>query len=391
MSAAAFPMRRDDVLVVEIGTEAVLYDPVAPAVHHLNATALLVWKCCDRTADASTISADLADTFSEPPAATLAVVNDVIDDFFDHGLLVGSSQPAQPGADEVIQIDRPVPIEHARETRRLGPYAAVDLHFAVVCFDSEAIADELERVLDSLRVHPTEQGGSPTVPITVWSDHEGHHLDAAGLQLTTADDSMLVDCAVQQVTRLAIERSKRYLVLHASTVARNGQAVMMPARSNSGKSTLATIMVEAGFDYLTDEASFVDLETGDVVAFPKPIMLDPGSQQLLAHLAPPGLTGQSTKWRIAPGAVRPGAVAEQAKLAHIVLPMHDIEADNTLVECSTVDGVVALLAAAVNVTDHASHLDRLVALVDSCTVHALRHDGIDGPRAAIESLFDTGT
>ena len=76
---------------------------------------------------------------------------------------------------------------------------------------------------------------------------------------------------------------------HASAVARDGVAVVFAADADSGKSTLATILVEAGFDYLTDEATAIDLDTGEVVGYPKPITLDPGSQQLLVHLDPGGL------------------------------------------------------------------------------------------------------
>jgi hypothetical protein len=387
MRTLAFPQRRDDVIVIEVGAEAVLYDPVAPGVHRVNAAALLVWNCCDGTADASSISADLAETFSEPSASTLALVEEVIEGFSDHGLLCAPGVPAPQPAETAESVDPREPPTSSSTIRRLGPYGAVDARFTIECLDAELIADELERVLGSLHVDSTHRDTSLTATMTIWSDSDGCHLNSEGVQLTAPDESVVVDFAVQQITRLAIEGSRRYLVLHASTFARNGRAVMLPARANSGKSTLATVMVEAGFDYLTDEASFLDLETGDVVAFPKPITLDPGSQQLLARLEPSGLTGGSTKWRIAPGSIRPDVVVQRAKLTHIILPTHDAEADNTLSARHTIDGVVAFLAAAVNVADHASHLDDLVALVDSCTVHSLDHDGIDGPRAAIESLF----
>ena len=388
MSTVAFPQRRDDIIVVDVGIETVLYDPAVPAVHRLNATALLVWKCCDGTSDVASISADLADAFSESRASTNAVVEELIDGFCDQGLLSAPAMAARRPADAAAPSNPDEPPTSWSTIRRLGPYRAVDARFTIECLDASLIADELERALAALLADSTEQNAASPVLITVWSDRDGCHLHVDGVQLTTADESLLVDFVVQQITRLAIDASRRYLVLHASTFARHGRAVMLPARANSGKSTLVAIMVEAGFDYLTDEASFLDLETGNIAAFPKPITLDPGSQQLLAHLEPGGLTGASPKWRIAPTRLRHGAVTERAKLTHIILPTHDVEADNTLVACDTADGVTALLAAAVNVADHASSLDRLVALVDSCTVHSLHHDGIEGPRTAIESLFD---
>ena len=195
------------------------------------------------------------------------------------------------------------------------------------------------------------------------------------------------DYVLWQITHLAIDRSPRYLVVHASAVARDGVAVVFPAEADSGKSTLATILVEAGFDYLTDEATAIDLDTGEVVGYPKPITLDPGSQQLLAHLDPGGLAGSSQRWRIAPNDIRPSAVAERATLTHLVFPTHVPGADNTLVAVDTIDAVVGLVSGAFNLAEHGDRLDDLVRLVDRCTKHSLRHDGVDGPIAAVSSLF----
>ena len=146
----------------------------------------------------------------------------------------------------------------------------------------------------------------------MWRSDDGWNLDAGDVRLTAPDASTVCDFVLWEVTRLAIDHSPRYLVIHASAVSRDGVAVVFPAEANSGKSTLATLLVEAGFDYLTDEATAIDLDTGEVVAYPKPITLDPGSQQLLPHLDPGGPTGESTKWRIAPRDVRPDCVAERA-------------------------------------------------------------------------------
>ena len=132
------------------------------------------------------------------------------------------------------------------------------------------------------------------------------------------------------------------------------------AEADSGKSTLATILVEAGFDYLTDEATALDLDTGEVVGYPKPITLDPGSQQLLAHLDPGGLAGSSQRWRIAPNDIRPSAVAERATLRHLMFPTHVPGADNTLVAVDTIDAVVGLVSGAFNLAEHGDRLDDLV-------------------------------
>ncbi len=257
-----------------------------------------------------------------------------------------------------------------------------------------AVADEIERVLVSLAAAPQATPGTPATPatdevtLTVWGDgNGGWNLDTDSSRLNADDESVVSDYVLWQITHLAIDRSPRYLVVHASAVARDGVAVIFPADADSGKSTLATILVEAGFDYLTDEATAIDLDTGEVVGYPKPITLDPGSQQLLAHLDPGGLAGSSERWRIAPTDIRPDSVAGRATLMHLVFPTHVPGADNILVPVDTIDAVVGLVSGAFNLAEHGDHLDDLVLLAQRCTKHAMRHDGVDGPIAAVSSLF----
>lgn len=54
------------------------------------------------------------------------------------------------------------------------------------------------------------------------------------------------------------ERSKDYAFVHAGAVAWNGQAILIPGRSFSGKSTLVMELVRAGATYLSDEYAVLD-------------------------------------------------------------------------------------------------------------------------------------
>ncbi len=388
MSAPAHPTRRIDVDLIQLGHEALLYDPVTERVHRLNATGLLLWQCCDGTATAQTIAADLADAFGESPDVVAGAVDALIEELAGFGLLDGTSPPRlQPDVRSAAAAaaDHRPPTPSVR--RRLGPYAALDLWVTIDCHDAPLLADEIERAFVSLATAPTDEPSANEARLVVWRGDDGWTLEAGGARLTAPDESTVCDFALWQTTRLAIEHSPRYLVIHASAVSRDGVAVVFPAEANSGKSTLAALLVEAGFDYLTDEATAIDLDTGEVAAYPKPLTLDPGSQQLLPHLDPGGLTGDSAKWRIAPTDIRPACVAERAIVGHLVLPTHEPGADNTMADATTIDAVVALTAAAFNLAEYGHRLVDLVALVDRCTRHTLRHDGVDGPIAAIETLF----
>ena len=390
MSVPPQPNRRVDVELIQFGHEGLLYDPVTVRVHRLNATALLVWRCCDGTATVQTIAAELAGAFGEPTDVIAGAVDALIEELAGIGVLVGTSRPLvrpetrSPTSDDCA---RPAP----DTARHLGPYSALDLRVTIDCHDAPVVADEIERAFASLATARADKPSENEATLVVWPGDGDWNLDSGGPLLTAPDESTVCDFVLWQTTRLAIEHSPRYLVVHASAVSRDGIAVVFPAEANSGKSTLATLLVEAGFDYLTDEATAIDLDTGEVVAYPKPITLDPGSQQLLPHLDPGGPTGDSGKWRIVPDDIRPGSVADRAVLTHLVLPTHVPGADTTLSGADTIDAVAALAAAAYNLGEHGHRLDELVALVERCTRHTLRHDGIDGPIAAIEALVNGTT
>jgi HprK-related kinase A len=66
---------------------------------------------------------------------------------------------------------------------------------------------------------------------------------------------------------------KRYLLLHASAVERDGKAVLMTGASGSGKSTLAAMLGEHGWRFMGDEFALLDLQTGMLHPFPRAISL----------------------------------------------------------------------------------------------------------------------
>ncbi len=67
--------------------------------------------------------------------------------------------------------------------------------------------------------------------------------------------------------------ARRHLLLHASAVERDGQAVLMTGVSGAGKSTLATLLAARGWRFMGDEFALLDPATGLVHAFPRLISL----------------------------------------------------------------------------------------------------------------------
>jgi HprK-related kinase A len=66
---------------------------------------------------------------------------------------------------------------------------------------------------------------------------------------------------------------RRYLLLHASAVERDGKAVLMTGLSGAGKSTLAALLMGRGWRLMGDEFALLDPATGLVHGFPRLVSL----------------------------------------------------------------------------------------------------------------------
>ncbi|MEM8918994.1 MAG: HprK-related kinase A [Pseudomonadota bacterium] len=66
---------------------------------------------------------------------------------------------------------------------------------------------------------------------------------------------------------------RRHLLLHASTVEKDGKALIMTGLSGSGKSTLSAMLGERGWRFMGDEFALLCAETGMLHAFPRLVSL----------------------------------------------------------------------------------------------------------------------
>jgi PqqD family protein of HPr-rel-A system len=81
------PRGRDDLAVVEIDGEAVIYDESNGSLHHLNPTATIVFSLCDGTATIGELASELADAFSVPTEDVESQVRRLLRNFRKQALL----------------------------------------------------------------------------------------------------------------------------------------------------------------------------------------------------------------------------------------------------------------------------------------------------------------
>jgi hypothetical protein len=107
-------------------------------------------------------------------------------------------------------------------------------------------------------------------------------LDDGEPVLIEVEERHAVGTLVWWLNRL-VAASSSHLVLHAGCVAGRTGGVLLPGGSGAGKSWLTGACVDDGLAYLSDEHAVVDLDTGLLLPFPKP--LDLGDDGLVAATA----------------------------------------------------------------------------------------------------------
>ncbi|MGH2746660.1 MAG: HPr-rel-A system PqqD family peptide chaperone [Actinomycetota bacterium] len=86
------PRVRDDLAVVELDGEAVVYDEDGGQLHHLNPTATVIFQMCDGTATVKEFSADIAEAYGLTATEIERQVRALLREFRKSGLLERKTQ-----------------------------------------------------------------------------------------------------------------------------------------------------------------------------------------------------------------------------------------------------------------------------------------------------------
>lgn len=86
------PKVRDDLAVVELDGEAIVYDERTAQLHHLNPTATMIFQMCDGTGTVKELSADIADVYGVVASEVERQVRALLREFRSSDLLEGRTQ-----------------------------------------------------------------------------------------------------------------------------------------------------------------------------------------------------------------------------------------------------------------------------------------------------------
>ena len=185
---------------------------------------------------------------------------------------------------------------------------------------------------------------------------------------------------------------RRFLLLHASAVERDGKAVLMTGISGAGKSTLAALLMAKGWRLMGDEFVLIDPATGLAHGFPRLISLKNQAIAVAQAAMPEGRFGpllagtpKGDIRHLVPDARAIQAMAEPAQPALLLFPRFGFDAAERPVQPS--EAFVRLTQSSTNYVHLAARgFDALTRLVQSVPARAIDYPDTDGGIALVEAL-----
>ncbi len=147
--------------------------------------------------------------------------------------------------------------------------------------------------------------------------------------------------------------SSRFLIVHAGVVlAPDGSAVVLPAASGGGKTTLVAGLVRAGFAFLSDEMAAVDPDARVVIPVPRSMFVKPGTFEALG-MSPPEISADARTfldgtWPVRPEDLRAGSLGGPATVRTVVAPAYRPGSETTIEPISRAAGLAELARNAFN-------------------------------------------
>jgi hypothetical protein len=270
---------------------------------------------------------------------------------------------------------------------RSASLRGLSYRFAVRC-DDGGLGRQVDAVLGGLR---DREGGS----VEHWYSLTTAATGAGTLDVCRDDEPLARDqrpgdalgWVVWDVNRSAAEASGHHLLFHAGALDAGGAGVLLPGTSGSGKSTLTAGLARAGLGYLTDELAALDLQSGELLPYPKPITLKAGSFAVLPDLDVGAWSGE--EWQVPMGGATGRRLGGPCPPRLLVLPRYEPDTPTRLTPLSDTEAFLSLALHAVNLLPHgAAGSAALGRVVAQAACYALSMADLDEACALLLGLID---
>lgn len=190
-------------------------------------------------------------------------------------------------------------------------------------------------------------------------------------------------------------RSHAWLMLHAGVVARGDRALLMPAYSGVGKSTLTAALMCHGYRLISDEFCAIDPHDGTVMPLLRPVCLKNDSIDRVVERWPGLSTGpriagtrKGTVLHVAPNAMSVAARKRPAQPEFVVFPRYGAAEAPALEPIASTRAFVKLSGNSFNyaLLGETGFL-ALTNLVAQCRSYQLRYSRFEDAFDLIDALF----
>jgi hypothetical protein len=366
--------------------ESVLYSHRHQELYSFNTAATLIWCCLELGKTRAETVPVLAEALRCAPDAANTHLEACLAQWSASGILAGS--------------DRAEPARRISEMAAFGPRpelpplrAAPDGIERRYRFLATAVRVLLPSAAEDAWVHPViahleapAADCATTIAVASLEDGLGVYVD--GLPYGKCSGvNRLAPYVKAALWQAAIGGHRYFLHLHAGVVSDGESLILLPAPSGRGKSTLTAGLLNAGFQYFSDEVALLEEGSFSTIPVPTSLCVKSAAWTLLTPLYPElaGLAaherpdGKVVRYMPPPPRSLPHDLGRSLPVRRIIFPCHEAGAATALRSLSKAEALSRLLSQclAVPLDLDAERVAGLVGWISGVEAHELIMSSLD--------------
>ncbi len=252
----------------------------------LNPLARLVWQSFAQGHSDEQVIEQLADLCNSSKSIAEQHVKEICDNWYKHKILIRSVEsetPLMPKAENHSVVSSRFNTQ-SLNTQKI--YLLANTPFSLRFNDKDAFANHIHSLFAYMEVHDQQ----PLKNFTLIRTAHKHILLADGYELFGSElfrnpfFEKITGYFVHEILKLSYLNTEWLAMIHAMAVAYGEKAVVMPAPSGYGKSTLTAALLKEGFSYLGDDLVPIQRGTHQITPLFTSLRIRKGSWPILdAH------------------------------------------------------------------------------------------------------------